>query len=88
MSKENWEVVYEVTGAIQAEILRGLLEAQGLQVILSQEGIGHDIYPVNFGALGRIQILVPVSDAALARQTLAEYQAGDFDQPEGSSDGS
>ena len=38
MSDESWEVVTEVSGELQASLLRNLLEAQGIKVFLNQEG--------------------------------------------------
>lgn len=76
MTGEQWEVVDEVHGDLQAEILRGLLEAQGMKVWLSQEGIGHSVYPVTIGTMGRVQILVPQEQSQAARALLADYYAG------------
>ncbi len=78
MSAEEWEVVEEAAGALQAEVLRGLLEAQGVQVVLSQEGAGHWVYAVTVGPLGRVQILVPVEQLETARQILEDYRAGAY----------
>jgi hypothetical protein len=65
MREEKWEVVDEVSGDLQAEILRGLLEAQGMQVWLSQEGAGR-VYGLGLGELGKVQILVPSHQAGEA----------------------
>ena len=43
MSEEKWEVVIEAPGVLQAEILRNLLEAQGIKVFLNQEGAGRAV---------------------------------------------
>ncbi len=75
MIEIQWEVVDEVAGDLQAEILKGLLEAQEIQVWLSQEGAGK-AYGVGLGALGRVQILVPDYSAEAARQILDEYYSG------------
>jgi Putative prokaryotic signal transducing protein len=75
MSEENWEVVYETNGALEAEILRGLLEANEIRVFLSQEGLGR-VYGLTVGALGVVQILVPHSQAQLARSLLQDYASG------------
>ncbi|MGE5223327.1 MAG: putative signal transducing protein [Omnitrophica WOR_2 bacterium] len=75
MAEIQWEVVDEVAGDLQAEILRGLLEAQEIQVWLSQEGAGK-AYGVGLGRLGRVQILVPDYSAEAARQLLEEYYSG------------
>lgn len=81
---DEWEVVDELTVSGRAEILRGLLEAQGIPVVLSQEGAGHFGYAMTIGRLVRVQILVPSSSAGLARQVLAEYYAGEFEEGAGS----
>jgi hypothetical protein len=79
MAHENWEIVREVYGELQAEILRGLLEAQGIQVILNQEGAGR-AYGLNVGSLGQVQIMVPSHAAPEARQVLEDYYAGKFEE--------
>lgn len=81
MVDEQWEVVDQVNGELQGEILRGLLEAQGIPVMLSQEGAGR-AYGLNVGALGEVQILVPTSSKPLAERILQEYYAGEFENTE------
>ncbi len=75
MPEENWEVIDEVAGDIQAEMLRGLLEAQGYRVWLSQEGAGR-AYGLTLSTLGAVQILVPSDSAEGARHVLDDYYAG------------
>jgi hypothetical protein len=82
MVEENWEVVDEVQGDMQAEILRGLLEAQGIKVWLSQEGIGHTVFAVTIGSMGKVQILVPNDQIQTARTLLNEYYAGTLEDME------
>jgi hypothetical protein len=82
MTEEKWEVVDEVQGDMQAEILRGLLEAQGLKVWLSQEGLGHSVFPVTISAMGAVQILVPHNQVPPARAILDEYYAGNLEDME------
>ncbi|HEX9029925.1 MAG TPA: hypothetical protein VF823_12175 [Anaerolineales bacterium] len=77
MSEEDWEVVEIVSGELQAEILGGLLEAQGVPIRLSREGIGR-VYGLGVGPLAEVQILVPVYLVKRAKQVLTEYYAGDF----------
>ena len=55
----------------QAEILRGLLEAQGISVALSQEAAG-SVMPVDVGAFGQVESLVAAEQAARAREILDE----------------
>ena len=72
MSENQWQVVYEATDPVNAEILRGLLESQGIQVHLSQEGAGRAI-GFTVGPLGFVQVLVPSDDFEKATELLAEY---------------
>jgi len=76
--EEKWEVVEMVQGQLQAEILRGLLEAQEIKVWLNQEGAGA-AYGINVGPLGTVEILVPTSAVEQARQILDAYYAGEFE---------
>ena len=79
MTEDHWEEIYEVAGDFQAEIIRGFLEAQGIQVWLSQEGSGHSVYAVTVGKLGSVQILVPASQSQAARVILEDYRAGKYE---------
>ena len=81
MSELNWEIVDEVFGELQAEILRGLLEAQDIPVMLNQEGAGR-AYGINVGRLGQIQILVPSDHAVQARAILNDYYTGAYEDQE------
>jgi hypothetical protein len=81
-SKQDWVVVGEVSGALQANLIRGLLEAQDIAVLLSQEGAGR-AYGINVGELGRVQILVPLLDEERAEEILAAYYQGDLFQNDG-----
>jgi flagellar biosynthesis/type III secretory pathway M-ring protein FliF/YscJ len=92
MAAKKWAVLDEVGGTLNAELIKGLLEAQGVSVVLSQEGAGHYAYAMSVGSLGQVQILVPEDNLEEARQILADYYAGkfenqdfeDFDEQQGS----
>lgn len=79
MSQDKWQVLDNVTGSVQAEVLKGFLEAQGIEVILSQEGIGESVFPVSIGPLSEIQILVRADQLQDAQKIMSEYNAGDFE---------
>jgi Putative prokaryotic signal transducing protein len=79
MPAEKWEILEKVGGSFQAEILRGLLEAQGISVVLSQEGAGRSAYAVTVGPLGEVQILVPAEELAEARKILDDYYNGAYE---------
>ncbi len=77
----DWEVVAEVGGMLTAELWRGLLEAQDIPVVLSQEGAGKAI-GLTVGPLGNVVILVPANELDRARQVLADYETGEYEQSE------
>jgi hypothetical protein len=79
MDNGSWKVLDQVSGAGRAEILKGLLEAQGIRVILSQEGIGESIYPVSVGPLSEVQLLVQADQLVEAQQIVADFNAGVFE---------
>jgi hypothetical protein len=79
MTNERWELLEQVSGSAKADILKSLLEAQGINVVLSQEGIGESIYPVAVGPLSEIQIFVPLSQLSDAQKVLIDYNAGIFE---------
>ena len=81
MSAEKWELVIEVSGELQAELLRNLLEVQGIQVFLNQEGAGK-AYGLTVGPLGQVQVLVPEHQGQEARQIVDDYYAGKFETNE------
>jgi hypothetical protein len=81
MEEHNWVVIETTAGDLPAEILRGLLEAQGIPVLLSQEGAARAM-GISVGPFGQVEILVPDSLAEQARQVLDKYEAGDFENTE------
>ncbi len=85
MPEDGLVLLEEVAGAGQAEVLRGLLEAQDIHVLLSQESASSAI-PVSFGILGDVQIMVKEEDLERAREILEEYYAGEYDRDEESTE--
>jgi hypothetical protein len=79
MEDRKWELVEVVNDALAAEILKGLLEAQGVMVNIVREG-----YQAAFGITGqmgvRIEILAPSDQAELAKQVISDYNAGKFEE--------
>ena len=78
MAEEEWVLVDREHGQLQAEIIKGLLEAQGIMVWLNQEGAAHG-YAVTVGTLGMVELLVPSSAFEKARQVLDAYYRGEFE---------
>ena len=78
MSEQNWESVVVVQGELQAELIRGLLESQGIPVRLSQEGVAR-VYGFTVGPLSEVELLVPENQLSDAQQVIQDYQAGKFE---------
>lgn len=78
MTEEEWVLLDRVQGQLQAEILKGLLEAQGITVWINQEGAAR-AYAIEVGTLGMVEILVPSRMADQARGVLEAYNRGDFE---------
>ena len=85
MTDEEWVVIDQTAGMLQAELLRGLLEAEGISVVLLQEGAGRAM-GLTVGTLGWVQMLVKPGDAPRARQALDEYYRELSTPVEGDSD--
>ena len=78
---DEYVVVETTAGNIEAEILKGLLEAQGVTVMLRQEsaaaalGLGAGV-----GKMGEVDLLVPKDQETAARQVLKDYHEGKFEE--------
>ena len=81
MNDQQWIVVSKVSGEFVAELLRGLLDAQGIPVQLFNKGTGR-AFGFSVGPLSEVEILVPESREAEAMQVIEHYEAGDFEPPE------
>jgi hypothetical protein len=78
MTDDKWVVVTEVSGELQASLVRNFLEAQGIKVFLNQEGAGKAV-GLSVGPLGEVQILVPENQKETAKKIVDDYYAGNFD---------
>ena len=78
MSEHTWVTVITVQGELQADIVGGLLEAQGIPVNLSQEGVAR-AYGLGVGPLSEVEIMVPENYFQEAEQVIKRYQAGEFE---------
>jgi hypothetical protein len=73
MDKLTWEKVAEVQGRLDADLIESFLEANGIDVELVQEAIGHSVIPVTIDGLGRVQIFVQKTQASEARDLLSAF---------------
>ncbi len=73
MDELKWELLTEVQGRLEADLLKTYFSAYGIDVELFQESVGQHIYPVNIDILGRVQLFVAKDQAKEAHQLLNEY---------------
>ena len=77
MDELKWELLTEVQGRAEAEVLKAYLLASGIEdVELFQEALGQHIYPTTLDILGNVQVFVPKEQAAEAQVLLEEYMNG------------
>jgi hypothetical protein len=75
MDELKWELLTEVQGRLEADLLKSYFEAYGIDIELFQESVGHHIYPVTVDGLGRVQLFVSKEQAREAHRLLDEYHA-------------
>jgi hypothetical protein len=76
MDELKYEVLAEVNGRLEAEMIESFIEAEGIDVELIQESVGQSVYPVAVDGLGRVQIFVPKDNMIEARELLKIYRNG------------
>ena len=69
----KWELLTEVQGRFNADLLKSYFDAAGIELELFQEALGQHIYPTNLDMLGRVQVFVSKEQAEDARKLLEEY---------------
>lgn len=77
MDEMKYELLTELSGRMQADLLESYLEANGIDVELFQEAIGHSIYPVNIDMLGHVQVFVPKEKIKKAKELLEAFNGED-----------
>lgn len=73
MDTLTWEKVAEVQGRLDADLIESYLEANGVDVELIQESLGHSLIPVTINGLGRVQVFVPKEKIKEARELLMNF---------------
>jgi hypothetical protein len=76
---QSLAVVYTAAGRIEANIVKGMLEAAGIPVELSQESAG-TVYGFTVGAMGLVEILVPEQRAVEAKALIEAMQRGELEE--------
>ena len=74
-------LVYVSQGPLQAEVMKGKLEAAGIPVLLRYEAIGR-ILGLTVDGLGRVEVLVPSELEGAARDVLSEWDASSWHDDE------
>jgi hypothetical protein len=74
MDELKYELLAEVYGRMEAELIKSYLEAYEIDVELFQESIGQNIYPTTIDALGNVQIFVSKDKMEEALELLEELQ--------------
>jgi hypothetical protein len=71
-------ITVDETTIDHAQVLRGMLEAQGIRVWLNQESAGAAIGLNLASTLGLVKLIVNESSAERARTLIEAYYAGDL----------
>ena len=74
MDELKYELLAEVYGKMEAELIKSYLEAHEIDVELFQESIGQNAYPTTIDALGNVQIFVSKDKIKEALELLEEIQ--------------
>jgi hypothetical protein len=85
MADEEIILVSTVHGQLEAEILKSLLESEGIHVLLSQEGAGA-VLGMTVGPMGAVDLLVRASQVAAANALLKAYASGELDDESAGND--
>ncbi len=78
MNEPKWERIETVSGDIFPEMIRGVLESNGIPVILSHQGAG-SAYHVSVGPLSEVEIIVPSEFIDQARVLINALFAGELE---------
>lgn len=79
MEEEKWKIVHIASGMVNANIIVGRLETEGIPTRLKYEAAG-TIYAINIDGLGEVKIMIPASCLEEARMILStSYKDEDID---------
>ena len=74
MSEMKYEMLAEIYGHMEAELIKSYLEANEIDVELFQESVGQNIYPTTIDQLGKVQVFVKKENLEEARILLKEME--------------
>ena len=81
----NLVSVYIAHGQVEAQLIKSLLEAEGIPVMIAQEGAGA-AYGLTVGILGIAEIFVREQDAGKAKEILEMGESNGNEGNEGKSE--
>ncbi|MGD2162573.1 MAG: DUF2007 domain-containing protein [Anaerolineales bacterium] len=73
----KFSIAATASGKLEADIIKGMLEAQGVETMLSYEAAA-TAYGLGVGRLARVEILVRDDQLAEAEAILDDYQSGKY----------
>ena len=65
---EEWVEIFVTYDAVEADIIKNLLESGGISVVLRSSKVSP--YPVNIGKMGEVKILVKAEDKDSAEKII------------------
>lgn len=65
---EEWVEIFVTYDAVEADIIKDLLESGGISVVLRSSKVSP--YPVNIGKMGEVKILVKAEDKESAEKII------------------
>lgn len=71
MRVKGLEKVYTASGQIQAHVIKGRLESEGIPVLLRYDS-GSTVFGLTVDGLGEVELFVPRDQAARARKILSQ----------------
>jgi Putative prokaryotic signal transducing protein len=66
--------IYTALGRMEAEIVRGRLEAEQIPAMIAYESVGQ-VFGLTMDGLGQVQVKVPEQFAAAARQIVGDSES-------------
>ena len=73
MDELKWAKLTEVYGRMDADLIESYLKANGIDVELFQEAVGHTIYPTTIDGLAKVQIFVQKENLEEARKMIERF---------------
>jgi len=67
----NLEIVYRAAGQLEAHIIKGKLESEGIPALLQYES---EVFGLTVDGMGEVRILVPEPQAEQAREVIARRE--------------